>query len=87
MIDYSILKLLETTVGSVNKIVDKIEVDGEVKWNRTKFRYVSLGDSIAAGHSINSNWETDYGVGSQYQENGRTETVIVPNCYTDLIKN
>lgn len=87
MIDYSILKLLETTVGSVSKIVDKIEVDGVVKWNRTKFRYVSLGDSIAAGHSINSNWETDYGVGSQFESNGRTETVIVPNCYTDLIKN
>ena len=50
-------------------------------------KYVSFGDSIAAGHAINSDWETNYGTGSQYGANGNTETVIVPNCYTDLIRN
>ena len=47
--------------------------------------YVSLGDSIAAGHTINAEWETDYGKGSQYGKNGNTETAIVPGCYTDII--
>lgn len=49
--------------------------------------YVSFGDSIAAGHAIDSNWETNYGTGSQYGVNGNTETVIVPGCYTDIIRN
>lgn len=49
-------------------------------------RYVSLGDSIAAGHTINADWEKDYGVKSQYGKNGNTETKIVPGCYTDLIR-
>lgn len=51
------------------------------------FRYVSLGDSIAAGHAIDDNWETDYGVRSQYGEGeeGNLSTRIVPGSYTDLI--
>lgn len=52
-----------------------------------KIGYVSLGDSIAVGHSINSDWEDDYGYHSQCGENGNTSTVIVPNSYTDLTKN
>ena len=50
-----------------------------------KVYYVSLGDSIAAGHTINSDWETDYGYSSQYGSNSNTSTVIVPDSYTDLI--
>lgn len=51
------------------------------------FVYVSFGDSIAAGHAINSEWYTKYGENSQYGKNGNTETVIVPNTYTDLIRS
>jgi hypothetical protein len=64
----------------------KIKFGGITLWDHIRFRYVSLGDSIAAGHSIHENWESQYGVGSQYGENGRTQTVIVPNSYTDLIR-
>ena len=53
--------------------------------NTAKYQYVSLGDSIAAGHSINGSWASNYGVGSQFGENGNTATTLVPNCYTDLI--
>ena len=51
-----------------------------------KINYVSLGDSIAAGHTINEQWATNYGEGSQYGKNGNTETTLVPGCYTDLFK-
>lgn len=47
--------------------------------------YVSLGDSIAAGHTINADWGKNYGEGSQYGKNGNTETAIVSGCYTDII--
>ena len=47
--------------------------------------YVSLGDSIAAGHTINADWGKNYGEGSQYGKNGNTETAVVPGCYTDII--
>lgn len=83
MIDFATLQGLDIPEGPVKSLA----IDGKMVWNRRKFSYVSLGDSIAAGHSINSNWATDYGEGSQFESNGRTETVIVPNCYTDLIKN
>ena len=63
-----------------------IRHDGIQIWERNKYVYVSFGDSIAAGHSINSSWESQYGTRSQYGVNGNTETVIVPNCYTDLIR-
>lgn len=65
--------------------VSKIEVDGRTVLHI--YRCVSLGDSIAAGHSIDADWERDYGYGSQYGANGNTETAIVPGCYTDLIRN
>lgn len=88
MIDYSILKSLEVADGSVKKMVDKIEVDGEAQWYRTKFRYVSLGDSIAAGHLIRQEerlniprcWEWQYGT------EGIESTELIPGCYTDLIR-
>ena len=63
----------------------KVRQGGKTLWTPIGARYVSFGDSIAAGHAINSRWEIDYGTGSQYGKNGHTETVIVPGCYTDLI--
>ena len=48
--------------------------------------YVSLGDSIAGGHMITDTWVEDYGgTGAQYGHDGRTETFIIPGCYTDII--
>ncbi len=67
--------------GSANKI----RHNGKVLWSPIKARYVSLGDSIAAGHAINDDWYKYYGTGSQYGENGNEETVIVPGSYTALI--
>lgn len=49
----------------------------------SSFKYVSLGDSIAAGHAIDASWpglETQYGAGSN------TETQIIEWSYTDLIR-
>lgn len=66
--------------------VSKIKSGADVLWNLLCARYVSLGDSIAAGHTINAEWATDYGEGSQYGKNGNTTTVIVPGCYTDLVR-
>lgn len=66
--------------------VSKIRHNGDTLWNLQCARYVSLGDSIAAGHTINAEWATDYGEGSQYGKNGNTTTAIVPGCYTDLIR-
>ena len=64
----------------------RIRKGDKVLWCPYLARYVSFGDSIAAGHTINADWEKYYGTRSQYGENGRKETVIVPNCYTDLIR-
>lgn len=63
----------------------RIRHGDKVLWSPASARYVSLGDSIAAGHTINSAWAEDYGTGSQYGNNGNTQTAIVPNSYTDLI--
>lgn len=81
-IDFSKLKTLSDAYGAITKITDST---GKVVWSRTLFNYVSLGDSIAAGHTINDSWETDYGVKSQYGVNGNQSTVIVPGSYTDRI--
>lgn len=67
-------------------VTKKISFNGVQLWKKNKYVYVSFGDSIAAGHEIDGNWEANYGTRSQYGENGNTETVIVPNCYTDLIR-
>lgn len=66
--------------------VVNIKRDGKTIWNTYDYRYVSLGDSIAAGQVIDSNWEKDYGYSSQYGENGNQSTAIVTNAYTDLIR-
>lgn len=72
-----------TPDGEVHEIVH----EGAVMWSRITASYVSLGDSIAAGHAINSDWEADYGTGSQYGNNGNASTVIVPGSYTSLIRD
>ena len=66
--------------------VVSISRDGVTVW-RAGRGYVSLGDSIAAGHAINSDWETDFGVRSQFGEGGNTSTALVPGCYTDIVGN
>lgn len=81
-IDFSTLQGLAIPEGVVTQIAD---ASGRVLWSGILARYVSLGDSIAAGHTIDENWAINYGEGSQYGKNGNTSTVIVPNCYTDLI--
>lgn len=63
----------------------RIREGGKVLWEPPVARYVSFGDSIAVGHRINDNWEKDYGWDAQYGVGGRTETTIVPGCYTELI--
>lgn len=56
-------------------------------FERYHINYVSLGDSIAAGHTINGDWASDYGEGSQYGVNGNKETKIVANSYTALVRD
>lgn len=68
--------------GSANRI----RYGDKVLWSLPLARYISLGDSIAVGHAINGDWEKDYGWDAQYGVDGRKETVIVPNSYTDLIR-
>lgn len=65
----------------------RIRSNGKVIWSPATMWYVSLGDSIAAGHSIDDNWKTSYGEQSQYGVNGNAYTTIVPGSYTDLIRN
>ena len=67
--------------------VIEAKVNGALIWKRYLARYVSLGDSIAAGHSINYEWASDYGERSQYGVNGRAYTSIVPGSYTDLMRS
>lgn len=79
---FSQVKNLTVPEGSARVI----RHDGIQLWKRNKYVYVSFGDSIAAGHAIDKNWELNYGTRSQYGENGNTQTVIVADCYTDLIR-
>lgn len=84
MINFATLQGLTIPEGAVTQISD---ASGKVLWSiNYDYRYVSLGDSIAAGHSINADWADDYGEGSQYGKNGNLSTTIVPGCYTDLIR-
>jgi lysophospholipase L1-like esterase len=74
--------------------VTKIEAGGQTIWEKKQtFTYVSLGDSIAAGHFIreephltgNENWKWQYGeVNNDGKVNESTE--IISGCYTDLIR-
>lgn len=81
MIDFG--KVMDLTIPEGE--VEEVSRNGTVIWRRPSVFYVSLGDSIAAGHTINDRWAADYGEGSQYGKNGNTETALVPSCYTDLI--
>lgn len=83
MMNFPILKSLAIPDG----VVVKIESNGKTLWILRQGNYVSLGDSIAAGHTIDDRWEIDYGEDSQYDKNGNTSTTIVPNSYTDLIRS
>ena len=67
--------------GDVIRIANK----NEIRWFE-ECTYVSLGDSIAAGHTINEDWEKDYGEKSQFGKKPGSYTVIVPESYTDLIE-
>lgn len=83
MIVWDDVKRLEMDEGNVKQV----ELNGEVVWTSPSlYGYVSLGDSIAAGHAIDDRWEEAYGVRSQYGENGNMATAIVDGCYTDLIR-
>lgn len=94
-------KVTAISIKDRGKVTEIKDSSGRVLWNAIK-RYVSLGDSIAAGHFINSAWgKTPYnpeigyyaGTKSQYREtlDGQTEpnkeTTIVAGSYTDLIRN
>lgn len=83
MMNFAKLRKLEIPEGQVIRIDEKLT--NILLWKR-EFGYVSFGDSIAAGHTIDENWDRDYGTRSQYGgEDGNPSTVLVPGCYTDLI--
>lgn len=82
MTNFSTVSSVFIPEGAVREII----ADGVVLWSSDLMRYVSLGDSIAAGHTIDDNWDAHYGTRSQYGESGNASTVIVPNSYTDLIR-
>lgn len=97
MIDFAKLKSLTIPEGNVVQV----EVDGVVIWSASPgMVYVSLGDSIAAGHTINAEWEkkpfnedlgyyegtdSQYGATLSMNTSPNSSTVIVKNSYTDLI--
>lgn len=67
--NFSTLKSLSIPEGKVTKI----QSGGKTLWQEKaeviapKFNYVSLGDSIAAGHRIDKNWDYKYSWGRQYK--------------------
>lgn len=86
MIDFSNITAVTIPEGEVVDIERKS--DGETVWTSAVKKYVSLGDSIAAGHTINGSWDKDYGERSQFDYGGRTApTALVKGCYTDLIRD
>lgn len=104
MIDFAKTNTLTLFDGSTNKNVVKVEdIDaGKTLWEATKFRYVSLGDSIAA--ACNMDVQQGYHItAGEYNASGshplndlaptlwgeiknNNQTKIVSNSYTDLIK-
>lgn len=73
-------------------LTDNIKFDGRTLWESFKFRYVSLGDSIAAGHSSKELDDID---GErlrfprcfewQYGTEGVESTEIISDTYTDRV--
>lgn len=80
-----------TSIQIPEGIARIISVNGKDLWGvstpTSKINYVSFGDSISAGHFINDAWYDApyYGGETQFGVNGNTETLIVKNCYVDLI--
>lgn len=72
-----VVKVFYDDIGDVSLVLEIL--DG--------IHYVSFGDSIAAGHTINENWIVDYGEDSQYGKNGNASTAIVPESYTHRMHN
>ena len=84
--NFATLQGLTIPEGKVTNITRKS--DGKVLWNALpKFRYVSLGDSIAAGQGIREDAEYQYDacLAWQYGTAGVTSTRIVSGNYTDLL--
>lgn len=94
--DFSTLRGLTIPEGPVKSLA----IDGVDVWHR-KFSYVSLGDSIAAGHFIRNEerlniprcWEWQYGDYKEKDANGNIiaefhndSTELISGCYTDLIR-
>ena len=67
MLDFSTVNGLKIGGDSVTKITSNGKVLWELAPSLQHINYVSLGDSIAVGHRIDKNWETDYGWGRQYR--------------------
>ena len=61
MIDFSKVINVKTPEGTLKKV----EFNNSILWEKP-YIYSSFGDSIAAGHTINSDWEKDYGTDSSY---------------------
>lgn len=80
MLTFANIDEIDTPAGSIVSIKE----DKMVLWDRYDYRHVAFGDSIATGHAIDENWSKNY-YGTQYGQNGRTKTIIVPDCYVDLI--
>lgn len=83
--NFSTLKSLNIPEGKVTKI----QSGGRTLWQEkaevivSKFNYVSLGDSIAAGHMIDDTWAP----GDQYGHNATNpSTYIYPGTYTDFMR-
>lgn len=72
--------------------VRKIEAGGKTLWKTPMFNYVSLGDSIAAGHFIrdedyltgDENWKWQHGE-TNNEGTINTSTTIISGSYTDQI--
>lgn len=82
MIDFS--KVLEMRIPE--GIVTSIKAGGVTLWEAIKHRYVSLGDSIAACQEPTATWQQEY-ANYQYGVGSNNQTKIVPNSYTDRIRN
>ena len=84
MMNFSTLQGLTIPEGVAIEIRNQ---DGIVIWNAARYSYVSLGDSIAAGHGIRSDakYHPEACYEWQYGTAGVNQTEIISGCYTDLI--
>lgn len=71
--------------GTVTQV--KVQ-NGDLLWDKIRYRYVSLGDSIAAGEAIRNEpiYWGDNKYSWQYGTPGVASTTIVDLCYTDLLR-